>query len=191
MFINFHDKNDDNLLSKSEFFQAVNDTLFMLVLEDALKINNPKEYYWLHQSKKKTIEGVLFPNKDDVLGEKDLLKMMKYFDSDRDELVSRKEIKAKFMQNRVEIARPFVNKLRKVFKRLDSLTYKDKTVVKEGFEYYYGGRDQLRAFNESDGFCQRWGGYLYNFDEVGKCSKKNDGCIPLYFFVCKKKYVYI
>ena len=68
---------------------VVNRTLFMLVFEDALQSNDPSKYYETQKSK-----FITFPEK---LGKRDLLKIIKYFDSDRDNRLSRSEIRAKFI----------------------------------------------------------------------------------------------
>jgi hypothetical protein len=44
MFITLHDSGNDKRLDKDEFMQAINNTLFMLVLEDALQTADPVQY---------------------------------------------------------------------------------------------------------------------------------------------------
>ena len=44
-FVYMHDRDFDQRLSKVEFIDAVNQTLFHLVLEDALESSDPEKYY--------------------------------------------------------------------------------------------------------------------------------------------------
>ena len=52
--------------------RAVNDTLFMLVLEDALKSDNPKNYYKSLGHSPISVEKLLFPRNDVTIGEREL-----------------------------------------------------------------------------------------------------------------------
>jgi len=141
MFITLHDAGNDKRLDKDEFMQAINNTLFMLVLEDALQSADPTRYTKVQPATHTSIASVLFQIRGASLGTSDLQEIIKFFDSDSDGRVSRKDIRSQFLANRAEVTQPFANQLRKVLARLDSLTYRSKTVVGKEFEYYYGGRD--------------------------------------------------
>ena len=103
MFMNLK-SGSDNRLSKREFMRAINQTLFTLVLEEALKSDNPKKYYKSLGHTHNSVENALFPNETVTYGKKELLQILKFFDADGDQSVSRTEIRAKYMQHKVEVA---------------------------------------------------------------------------------------
>ena len=104
--------------------RAVNDTLFTLVLEDALKSDNPKNYYKSLGHSPISVEKLLFPRNDVTIGERELKKILNWFDTNRDQQVSRQEIRDKFMQHRAAVARPYEQELKRVLRKIDLLTYR-------------------------------------------------------------------
>jgi len=115
-FVYLHDKNFDERLNRAEFIEAVNQTMFALVLEDALKSINPNTYY--EKTSGNSIEKdmrELFPKNDSLLGQKDLLRIVKYFDSDSDGRISREEIRKVFITNKAKLVEPYKNELTQAF----------------------------------------------------------------------------
>jgi Ca2+-binding EF-hand superfamily protein len=115
-FVYLHDKNFDERLNRAEFIEAVNQTMFALVLEDALKSINPNTYY--EKTSGNSIEKdmrELFPKNDSLLGQKDLLRIVKYFDSDSDGRISREEIRKVFVTNKAKLVEPYKNELTQAF----------------------------------------------------------------------------
>jgi len=115
-FVYLHDKNFDERLNRAEFIEAVNQTMFALVLEDALKSINPNTYY--EKTSGNSIEKdmkQLFPKNDSLLGQKDLIRIVKYFDSDSDGRISREEIRKVFVTNKAKLVEPYKNELTQAF----------------------------------------------------------------------------
>ena len=115
-FVYLHDKNFDERLNRAEFIEAVNQTMFALVLEDALKSINPNTYY--EKTSGNSIEKdmkQLFPKNDSLLGQKDLIRIVKYFDSDSDGRISREEIRKVFITNKAKLVEPYKNELTQAF----------------------------------------------------------------------------
>ena len=132
---------EDGRLGREEFMEAVNETLFMLVLEDALKSGNPKKYFEQVARSTNSVEKALFPKVNTTIGEKEVKGIIKFFDTNGDQQVSRREIRAKFIQYRGALAKPYEQELKKVFRKLDLLTYRPQTIADSRFEYYYSSRD--------------------------------------------------
>ena len=115
-FVQLHDKNFDARLNKAEFIEAVNQTLFTLVLEDALKSTDPSTYY-SEKTSGKSIENDLikfFPREDSLIGQKDLLQIVKYFDNNSDGRISRQEIRKAFITNKAKLVEPYKTELSQV-----------------------------------------------------------------------------
>ena len=89
-FIYQHDRDFDRRLNKAEFVEAVNETLFDLVLEDVFKSADPSKYYednFIDESPEEEAMTLLFPKIDTVLGQNDFLQMINHLDTNRDRKV--------------------------------------------------------------------------------------------------------
>lgn len=165
-FISKHNTDYDRRLNKLEFLLAVNESLFNLVLEDALNSEDPAKYYDRH-STNSSIEmelNRLFKTEDATLGEKDLALIIERLDLNNDQEVSRKEIHELFIANKNKIVRPFKKKLEESLIKLRFITYHPISFETNKVEYYFSSQDQLKNYYESLGFCEKWGGQLLTLD---------------------------
>ena len=151
-FIYANDRDFDRRLNKAEFVEAVNETLFDLVLEDVFKSADPSKYYednFINESTEEEAMTLLFPKNDTVLGQNDFLQMIHHLDTNRDRKVQREEIRDMFQTHRAKIALPFKKAIKQVLNHLSLHTYRPSTITNDYYEYYYGSRDQLKNFTEA------------------------------------------
>ena len=87
--------------------------------------------------------------------------MIKAFDANSDQVVTRSEIYDMFVLNRGKLVKYFEGQLNETLRELTLVTYRPRTVVGvDGVEYYFSSADQIKSYNDSVQFCQDWNGTL-------------------------------
>jgi len=102
----------------------------------------------------------MFPESNSTVKVKELGKIFKYLDTNKDKKIERNELHNLFMENKNFLAQPFLSKLRTSLLKLDQLTTHPIQFSRDQFTYYVSSLDQVKTHNESTNFCKYWGGQL-------------------------------
>jgi len=79
------------------------------------------------------------------------------------------------------LIKPFLPRLRLALHRLSLLTYTPSTKQSIKFDYYFGGRDNLKTWKESMDWCDKWGGALFRIDEESEYGMIED-TVAIYWY---------
>jgi len=95
----------------------------------------------------------VFPGDGTQIGLDELVKMVEVFDTDNDNIVSRKELFDLFMIHKDKLAIYFLPQLTASFKELDAQTNYPFLSQTDSFEYFHSSRDLVKSYKKANEFC--------------------------------------